>query len=77
MCKPLVKHFRKRIYLTTPLPFCLYSGMSEYLKQLAKFRRRREKILAMVASGMKRSAVAKALKISRQRVNQIVVESRQ
>lgn len=50
--------------------------MTEYDKQLAEYRRRRRKILAMAATGMRGPEIARALQISRQRVNQIIREER-
>ena len=41
-------------------------------KELAKFRRRKEKILAMIAGGYSYAGIGRRLNISRQRVQQIV-----
>jgi hypothetical protein len=48
----------------------------EYRKQLERYRRRREKILALLASGLGRTQVAIKLGVSRQRIHQIVQEAR-
>lgn len=42
---------------------------------LDRFRPKRERILALLASGLGRTEVAKKLGISRQRVHQVVRES--
>lgn len=43
----------------------------DYIKQLQEHKRRRDKILAALAAGIKPSAVARKFKITHQRVSQI------
>jgi len=48
----------------------MVQGM-DYTKQLAIWRKKRERAHAMLASGMERKDIAKKLGISRQRLSQI------
>lgn len=45
-----------------------------YLQQLADWRERRAKIIAMIDAGKPKAVIARNLKISRQRVYQIAAE---